>query len=173
MAKNLEIKAKCYDLNNAEEKVKLFATQYVGTDTQTDTYFKTQKGRFKLRESSLTGSYLIPYLRANQTDAKISMYERIDVEDTNNVKSLFEQLLGIDLVVNKKRIIYLYKNVRIHLDEVKELGTFIEFEAVFDEINSDEKKEQQKVNFLMNELNIQKEDLIAVSYENLLKEESK
>jgi adenylate cyclase, class 2 len=170
MAKNLEIKAFCTDLEKTEPIVKKIATMFLGLDSQTDTYFYTKNGRFKLRESSISGSYLIPYLRPNQTNAKLSMYAKIDIQDTANVKSLFEQLLGIECIVKKKRSIYLYENIRIHLDEVDELGSFIEFEAVLDEINSDEKKEQEKVNFLLRKLKVGNEDLIAASYENLLKD---
>ena len=137
MAKNLEIKAFCPDLEQTELIVKKIASEYLGLDTQTDTYFYTKNGKFKLRESSLSGSYLIPYLRPDQTDAKLSMYAKIDIQDAVNVKSLFEQLLGIQSIVKKKRAIYLYENVLIHLDEVEGLGTFIEFEAVFDQVVSD------------------------------------
>ena len=38
--------------------------------------------------------------------------------------------LGIRTVVRKQRTVYLHKNVRIHLDAVDGLGTFLEFEAV-------------------------------------------
>ena len=34
------------------------------------------------------------------------------------------------MVVEKKRRLFLYKNSRIHLDEVRGLGTFIEFEVL-------------------------------------------
>jgi adenylate cyclase class IV len=34
-------------------------------------------------------------------------------------------------VVNKKRDFFLYKNTRIHLDKVDNLGEFIELETVF------------------------------------------
>ncbi len=169
MAKNLEIKANCLNLEKTEFLVKDIATEYLGLDIQTDTYFVTQKGRFKLRESSISGSYLIPYLRPDRTDAKLSMYARIDIKDTENVKSLFEQLLGVEVIIKKQRAIYLYENVRIHLDAVEELGSFIEFEAVLDEINCDEKKEQKRIDYLMQKLQISEKDLIAVSYENLLK----
>ena len=173
MARNLEIKAFCIDLRKTELIVKRIASEYIGLDSQEDTYFNTNKGRFKLRESSLSGSYLIPYLRPNQTEAKISQYSKIEVNDTENVKSLFEQLLGIHCVVKKDRSIYLYKNVRIHLDIVHELGTFIELEAVFDENISNEKKEQQKIDYLMHKFDVKKEHLIDVSYEDLLNEKLK
>ena len=170
MAKNLEIKAYCYDYDKTDSIVKEIATEYLGTDSQTDTYFSTSNGRLKLRESSLTDSYLIPYIRPDQTEAKLSQYAKIDVKDTENVKSLFEKILGIHCIVKKERSIYLYKNIRIHLDKVHDLGTFIEFEAVFDKNNSEEKKEQKKLDYLMQKLEIKKEQLIDVSYENLILE---
>jgi len=168
MAKNLEIKAFCPDLEKTEEIAKEITTEFLGLDDQTDTYFSTNHGRLKLRESSLSGSYLIPYLRADQTEAKLSQYAKIDVKDSQNIKYLFEKLLGIHCIVKKERLIYLYKNVRIHLDKVHNLGTFIELEAVFDENNSDEKLEQEKIDYLMRKFNVGKEQLIDVSYENLL-----
>ncbi len=171
MTLNLEIKAFCPNLEETESIVKKIATEFLGLDTQIDTYFYTKSGRFKLRESLLSGSYLIPYLRPDQTDAKLSKYAKIDIQDTENVKSLFEQLLGVQSIVKKKRAIYLYKNVRIHLDEVEGLGTFIEFEAVFDDKdNFDGEKQKEKVDYLMQILNVKKEMLIAISYENLLKD---
>ena len=72
MAKNLEIKAYCNNLKKTESIIKEIATEFVGIDSQIDTYFTTKQGRFKLRESTLSGSYLIPYVRPNQTEAKIS-----------------------------------------------------------------------------------------------------
>ena len=98
------------------------------------------------------------------------MYEKIDVENAQNVKSIFENLLGIDVIVKKKRKIYLFKNVRIHLDEISNLGSFIEFEAVFDKSNSNEKEENEKINFLLKYLDVKQEDLISKSYENLMKD---
>jgi len=168
MSKNLEIKAICSDLKKTELIVKEIATEFLGKDSQIDTYFTTKHGRLKLRESSLSGTYLIPYLRPNQSEAKLSQYAKIDVKDSDNVKSLFKHLLGILCIVKKKRSIYLYKNVRIHLDRVEELGTFIEFEAVFDTNNSDEKKEQEKIKYLMQTMGITKKQLVDVSYENLI-----
>jgi predicted adenylyl cyclase CyaB len=173
MSKNLEIKARCPNPDKIESLIKKITPSFLGTDHQTDTYFHTKNGRFKLRESTLSGSYLIPYIREDQTQAKLSMYARIPVDDAQNVKSLFENLLGIELVVKKRRKIFLYKNVRIHLDEVDNLGTFIEFEAVLEEENSNPEEEYEKIDFLLKYLMINEKDLIASSYQNLMKNPSR
>ena len=77
---------------------------------------------------------------------------------------------GIHTIIEKKREIYLYENVRIHLDEVKELGNFLEFEAVMDEKYSNKEVETGKVKYLMEKLGVKNEDLIGESYENILLE---
>lgn len=168
MATNIEIKAIIDDLQVIEEKVKKIATQFIGIDKQTDTYFITSSGRFKLRESEIDGSYLIPYLRPNDLFSKRSEYEKISVQNSTKTKYLFEKLLGIRCIVKKIRKIYLYENVRIHLDDVNQLGYFIELEAIYDGSSETEKAEIQKVECLMNALSINKEKLVAESYENLI-----
>jgi predicted adenylyl cyclase CyaB len=75
---------------------------------------------------------------------------------------------GIHRIIEKSREIFLYENVRIHLDEVKELGNFLEFEAVMDEKYNNKEAETEKVKYLMEKLEINNEDLISESYENLL-----
>ena len=38
--------------------------------------------------------------------------------------------LKVEAVVEKKRLLYMYDNTRIHLDEVKGLGKFLELETL-------------------------------------------
>jgi predicted adenylyl cyclase CyaB len=141
---------------------------YVGVDHQIDTYFKTTKGRFKLRESSLSGPYLIFYLREDLNGPKTSVYQKLPVEDPKGFKILLEKMQGIHAVIEKKREIFIYDNVRIHLDDVFDLGSFLEFEAVMDETYHDRELEIKKVEFLMKRLSINDDDLVRESYENLI-----
>ncbi|HLX92551.1 MAG TPA: CYTH domain-containing protein [Puia sp.] len=46
------------------------------------------------------------------------------------MKSILASALGIRVIVSKSRKIYLVENVKIHFDLVKDLGTFIEVEAI-------------------------------------------
>ena len=167
MSVNIEIKAKCNPISEIKKKLENLPVQFLGEDEQEDVFFKTPAGRLKLRSSSLSGNFLIAYLREDKTGPKISRYSLIEVKDVETVKELLVNILGIRVSVSKIREIYLYKNVRIHVDRVKNLGSFIEFEAVVDK-NGTHDTEYQKINFLMQFLGIEKHDLIEGAYSDIL-----
>jgi len=164
---NIEIKAAYDDFDFAHSVLARLDAKPVGTDHQIDTYFTTPHGRLKLRESSLSGAQLIPYLRPDQTGPKRSDYLVLPVEDPEECKRLFSELLGVDCIVDKVREIFLIGNVRVHLDRVKHLGTFLEFEAVYDN-SLLERAEHEKVQRLMTEFRIPREDLLKNSYRELV-----
>ncbi len=166
---NIEIKARCADLPAARLKAKSVATQWLGVDRQVDTYFQTKAGRLKLRESSLSGAQLVPYLRPDQAGPRRSDYQVIPIEDAEVTKRLLVELLGQHAVVAKEREIALVDNVRIHLDRVEGLGEFVELEAVFDRATGDEAAEMEKVRHLMTVLGVGTDELVEVSYEALIR----
>ena len=165
---NLEIKARCPDLAAARVRAERLATEYIGVDHQVDTYFCTRNGRLKLRESSLSGGQLVPYLRPDARGPKRSDYRIVPVEDAVGLKLLLAEILGVHRVVEKEREIFLVDNVRIHLDRVVGLGTFLELEAVFDGAAGGEVAEREKLDWLMGELGVEETALLAQSYEQLL-----
>lgn len=163
---NIEIKAHYPDLAKARAVCARLDARSIGTDVQTDTYFRVPQGRMKLRESSLSGAMLIPYLRPNESGPKKSDYVLLPVSDVEKTKSLLERMFGVDTVVRKSREIHLIGNVRVHLDTVEGLGSFFEFEAVY-ENPADEESERLKVEKLMREFEIGDADLQTVSYQQL------
>lgn len=165
---NLEIKVRCPDLAAARERARRVATEVVGVDRQVDTYFRVPRGRLKLRESSLSGGQLIPYLRPDEVGARRSDYQVIPVDDPAGLRELLAALLGTHRVVRKRREILLHDNVRIHLDEVEGLGSFLELEAVFDGSPAAEAEQRRKVDALLSELGVAGEAPIPTSYEGLL-----
>jgi predicted adenylyl cyclase CyaB len=187
MPANLELKARCVDLAAARERVKAVATAWLGLDEQVDTYFRTTSsearseakpsgvmrvGRLKLRESSLSGAQLIPYLRPDHPAARRSEYVVIPVPEPARTRELLATLLGVQRVVRKLREIALYENVRIHLDRVDGLGDFVELEAVWDGSAAGEAEQARKVAFLREQLDIRDVDLVSLSYEGLLEARS-
>jgi predicted adenylyl cyclase CyaB len=75
--------------------------------------------------------------------------------------------LGVRGVVEKRREVYLWHNVRIHLDEVTGLGTFIEFEAVLGPEVDDARGRDQLAD-LSRRFGIAQGDLLAGSYGEMI-----
>ena len=168
MSANLEIKAPVSDPAAFRDKARELATETVGIDDQVDTYFRVPSGRLKLRESSLLGGQLVPYMRPNDDGPRRADYQLLPANDPAVLKALLTAMLGLHCVVKKRREIWLVENVRIHLDAVEGLGDFMELEAVFDGSPASEAEQQKKVAHLMKELGVADHDLIATSYEALL-----
>jgi adenylate cyclase class IV len=96
----------------------------------------------------------------------------IPVPEPARTRQLLTELLGVHRVVRKTREIALYQNVRIHLDRVDGLGSFVELEAVWDGAPAGEAEQLAKLAFLRERLAIHDADLVATSYEALLAEQS-
>lgn len=167
LMKNIEIKARAKDLNTIRNVIRQNDGTLEKTLHQTDTYFHVHTGRMKLRETDEDTAVLIQYNRVNSPEAKISNYTIYKTASAKELKTCLENALGVKVIVKKKRELYIIKSTRIHLDEVEDLGTFIELETVVaDESKiSDYGKENADLQSL---LGIKKPDLIKVSYSDLL-----
>src|SRR5262245_30858898 len=169
-ARNIEIKARLPDAAAARAVAQHLATAYLGVENQRDTYFNCPRGRLKLREIQGKTSQLIAYERADKASAKESDYrlvELVGAETSSKLRELLTAALGITVVVEKSREIFLHHNVRIHLDVVAGMGSFIEFEAVVGgEIDDDAARAQ--VAWLEQQFGIESGDLLAGSYSDML-----
>ena len=164
---NVEIKAKHSDADFVRSWLLNNKAEFKGTDFQTDTYFNVRQGRLKLREGNIENN-LIYYERENNTGAKSSNFDLLKTENPVLMKSILEKSMGIKTVVKKKREIYFINNVKFHIDEVEGLGSFVEIEAGNMLEDLPREKLQEQCEFYMKELHIKPEDLIAVSYSDML-----
>jgi predicted adenylyl cyclase CyaB len=170
MARNIEIKAHIFDIRGCGEIAAAIAGEGPLEElVQTDTYFNVPVGRLKLREfaDESNPSQLIFYARSDQVEPRPSDYHILEVTEPAALKDVLALALGVKAVVKKERAVYLYRNVRIHLDEVAGLGTFIELEAVLDEDHLEEDAALSLM-VLMREFSIAEEDLLGGSYCELI-----
>jgi adenylate cyclase class IV len=167
---NVEVKVRCADLSSARAAALRLGAQPWADEEQVDTYFATRAGRLKLRVIDGARAELIPYLRADRAGARRSDYRVIPVPDAEGTRALLGELLGVHRVVRKRREVLLWRNVRIHLDCVAGLGSFLELEAVFDGSAESERRERDAIAWLLRELGLAAEPCIAGSYESLLGE---
>ncbi len=165
---NMEIKAKCSNPESIRNILKEKNAEFKGLDHQIDTYFNCKTGRLKLREGNIE-NYLIYYDR-NEDNKGSKQSKVILIQNPDkDLKIILENANNITVVVDKKREIYFIENVKFHIDDVKDLGSFIEIEAITDGSISKEKLQEQ-LEYYKNLFKIKEEDLIAESYSDLLLE---
>ncbi len=163
---NIEIKAR---VNTARprEILRELNADFKGEDHQVDTYFRVPQGRMKLREGTIEHS-LIYYDRVDQAGAKASMVHLYRPQPDPALKALLEAALGVWRVVDKRREIYFIDNVKFHLDRVVALGEFVEIEAIDMDGSIGEARLREQCAHYQSAFDIQAEDLLALSYSDLL-----
>jgi adenylate cyclase class IV len=164
--RNIELKARDPDPERSLRLSLALGAQDKGWLHQTDTYFCVPQGRLKLREEDQVAQ-LISYERANQTTARESRYRLVPISDPGGLKDALISALGVLVVVEKSRRLLLWQDVRIHLDVVRGLGSFIEIEAVADPA-SDLSAEHERADELGDALAITPDRLVAFSYSDEL-----
>jgi homotetrameric cytidine deaminase len=168
-SRNIEIKARDRDPQRRLELALALGADEQGVISQRDTYFDGARGRLKLREQEPGEDELIEYHRADEAEARTSSYRRVSVAAAAELGEALDAALGTLVVVTKRRRLLLLDNVRIHLDEVEELGNFVELEAVA-AADSDLAHERAQVGRLRDQLEIGADALIGESYSDLLLE---
>jgi predicted adenylyl cyclase CyaB len=135
--RNLELKARCHDLDLTRRLVVALGARFLAIESQTDTFFQVRSGRLKLRQLD-DAAVLVAYHRDDAIEIRPSDYYLIPVADPAALCAALAATLGIRAIVKKQREIHLYHNVRIHLDRVEQLGDFVELEAVLDPNHSED-----------------------------------
>ncbi len=167
--RNVEIKANCPDPGHVREVLRNLESDFKGVDHQIDTYFHCASGRLKLREGNIERA-LIHYRRSDQAGPKRSDVTMFEIQSSGELKTLLIRALGVLVVVEKKREIHFVGNVKIHLDEVEELGNFVEIEAIADEKTNSEAALRAQCETFMERLGVMPEHLIERSYSDMLLE---
>jgi adenylate cyclase, class 2 len=160
---NVEFKARCADLDASRETLRRLGATGPTIDHQIDTYFVVPHGRLKLREGTVERA-LIHYQREDSAGPKRSEVTLFPVgEDSHALKEALSGSLGVQAVVDKHREIWWLDNVKLHLDRVIDLGTFVEVEAIAREglLEDDLRAQCER---LLAALGVRTVDLISVSY---------
>ncbi len=162
----VELKARYEDLGKA--RALLAGAEHVGTFRQVDTYFSLGERRLKLRSvGGQKEGQLVYYERPDEGGVKESRVLLAPLPDAATVLEILSRVFPVQAVVRKTREIYRYQGVQIHLDDVKGLGKFIEFERVLGD-ESERVEGRKTLETLRGYFQIPEEDLMATSYSDLL-----
>lgn len=128
---NVEIKAELRDIALARTLCHALHATLVETMRQTDVYFKLADGRLKRRTIESEAGNRTEYIFYHRTNEAKSRISRFKIYSEPEAKLVFGQVdPPIWVTVKKLREVFIHDAVRIHLDTVEGLGTFIEFEAL-------------------------------------------
>ncbi|KAF5069451.1 class IV adenylate cyclase [Methanobacterium aggregans] len=135
----VEVKAHAGNFNDVEVKLNEIRAEMIGLEHQKDVYFNAPDRDFaetdealRIREIPDTSGkrIILTYKGAKMDEVSKTRKEiEVDVSDTENMASILENLgFRAAATVEKKRIIYKFKESIISLDEVLNVGKFIEIE---------------------------------------------
>lgn len=159
---NLEVKIKVPSHNKIIKLLRKHSAKYNGILNQTDIYYKTKAVLLKLR--IVNNRYeLIKYNRNEKGKNRWSNFEVLHLKE-KKVEKYFENIFEIETKVEKKRLLYVLDNTRVHLDDVKNLGKFVELETMVVLNKAEAKKEFVHI---INILELEFMKQIRSSYRNL------
>jgi predicted adenylyl cyclase CyaB len=168
MAANTEIKAYLKDPRAAHKVAQSLSGGPAQIIKQEDIFYHVPKGSLKLRLLSETSAQLVAYEREDLKDGiRASNYVVYPTTTPKLLRELLNLSLPVRGVVKKTRHLYMVGNTQVHIDDVENLGTFLEFEVVLKD-GQTHAEGQVIAAGLMKKFSITQQDLIAVKYMDLL-----
>jgi predicted adenylyl cyclase CyaB len=167
MPSNIEIKAILKNRPAAEAVAARLSGAGPVIFQQEDFFFNCDGARLKLRVFGQDRGELIRYERANVAETRRSTYLIARTTDPEVLLDILTSTLGRTGVVKKTRTLYLVGQTRVHLDQVEGLGGFLELEVVLQPGQS-ELEGKKIAAALLAEFGIDKQDLLAEAYFDLL-----
>lgn len=196
--RNIENKARCHDHAFIRQRLSELNAEFRGIDRQADTYYKVRNGRLKLRQGNIENAliYYQRENAAGPKNSQLLLYKTGDSAVLRAI--LGKTLEELVVVEKEREIYFIGKvnpharvstatseqpknenngsrtynqvifRVKVHLDKVKELGTFAEIEVLDREENLDIVEMEKACRDYMDIFQIRKEDLVDCSYSDML-----
>ncbi|MGI8721597.1 MAG: class IV adenylate cyclase [Geodermatophilaceae bacterium] len=168
---NVEFKARTAEPEQVLARLRQLGAHLQGVDAQSDVYYRSAQGRLKLRRGNIENS-LIYYQRQDQANAKRSDVNVADLPADRAIDEVLDAALDRDVVVSKQRHILWLDNVKFHVDQVAELGAFLEVEAIDRDGTLGEEHLLTQCDHYRHLLGVRDQDLEARSYSDLLRDQT-
>lgn len=165
--KEIEVKVPV-DLQEAQRKIKEKGGKFRKKVNQKDLYFKTSDEEKEiLRVRKTDGKTILGYKEIEKSDKSVFNELEVEVIDSDKMIDILDNL-GFDekVEIQKDRWYYDLDGVTLELNDIKDLGSYLDFEVISD----DEDKAKEKIYRVMNELDYSKDDIEPRLYYELLEE---
>jgi len=171
----IETKVRIGNLNEVKRALAALGAKRAKREYQKDIYLKSATLDFSKTEEVLrirqrtSGKSKITY-KSPKTGSIIKKRKEIeiDINDSDKALDIFKRIgFQEHIVIEKERITYKFERFSVGLDIVKDLGTFMEVEAMVED-KSERKKAEDELLSLLKRLNITKECIEERTYLEML-----
>jgi adenylate cyclase class IV len=162
---NIESKFRCAEHAQIVARAMEAGASDQGILNQRDVFFEVPVGRLKLRHMDGRAE-LISYERDDAPVARPSEYDLFSTTMPGQLEAVLARSLPVGRTVEKKRRLFLHGHTRIHLDDVRGLGQFVELETVVGAI--DDRDAESEHSELIRLLGLEGFERISVAYVDLL-----
>jgi len=169
----IEVKIACDNPSEVESRLKSLNASLIGCWSETDMFFDFDDKRLKQSDSALRlrardnineghTNYRLTFKGRRQNDAyKCRREIELAVESPDTIQSLLEALgLKPFIAYTKKRNSWRYKNCTIEVDEIPDIGNFVEIEG----------PDKEAIDDVLNSLNLADKPIITKSYLEMIVE---
>ena len=170
--KNIEIKTPLADRGRVELLLKRLGAGAIWQRRQVDTFFQVERGWLKLREVAGEQPELVSYRRSTgDPGPRVSDYDVVSIpsQEAPDWKRLLDRVSPVLGIVEKDRTLWTWKHTRVHLDQVRDLGDFLELETVVRGISPEEA--HAEADQMIKALELDCSAFLAVPYLQLLLEQ--
>ncbi|HSD99059.1 MAG TPA: class IV adenylate cyclase [Patescibacteria group bacterium] len=160
----IEIKVKINTSSTVRQKIESLGAKFWKKTKETDTYFTSKRGVFKLKQADTNECLLIHDFRPKES-ITTALRTELPMESVFSEKliAILEDAVGIQLVLQREREQYIYHGFLLAVDSIKNHDTFLELTS--DEISEDRRDlEKQKLLDLLSQFGFSEKDLETKSY---------
>jgi adenylate cyclase class 2 len=161
--KDFTLKANVTNILALESILVEAGAEYLGLDRQTDTYFKTARGKLKLRQGTIE-NLITHYERIEEGAVEKTVVYRYDKNpEEGAIADLFEkqEIIGI---VEKERKIFFLGTTKILLDTMPDGNSYVEIEAIDTSNALDDSELRAQCMKLKLILGLHDDDLVKTGY---------
>lgn len=164
---DVNVKARCRMPELVEQRIREAGADYLGEDYQTDTFYKVEFGKLKVRKGKIE-NLITHYQRVTVGDewhTQVWLYEFNP--DTKRIAELTKnrELIG---KIAKRRKIFFIANVKFHLDTLEGGESFVEIEAMDRNGDLGRAHLSAQARYYRQLLEIREEDILKSSYIDLI-----
>ncbi|KAK5966069.1 CYTH domain-containing protein [Trichostrongylus colubriformis] len=169
MRQSIVVKARVDDMEQAENAI-FDLTESLGTFfVQEDVYFNVPNGNLKLRimHPNRCGQLIYNSL-SEMSNHKLSESQVTEVEDVLSIRATLAAALGERGTITKKRRVFTMDDVRIYLDDVDQIGQFMDIAVTLNSSNTDAC--YARVKEIRERLNISEDAIVPDAYLDMMME---